>query len=58
LQPNHLLREFVSLAAKGTHEGNACVSIDLYRVVNEGIVEHWGFAEMVSAAAEGTNGML
>ena len=52
-------------AAGGTHEGNACVSIDLYRVVNEGIVEHggrgaWRLPEMVPLAAEWKhgNGML
>ena len=35
------------IAGKGTHEGEPCVYIDLYRVKDEKIVEHWGFPEMV-----------
>ena len=35
------------IAAKGTHENEPCVYIDLYRVQDEKIVEHWGFPEMV-----------
>jgi predicted SnoaL-like aldol condensation-catalyzing enzyme len=52
--------DFVFLAAKGTHEGKLCVYIDLYRVENEKIVEHWGFPEMFPPPAEwkNSNGML
>jgi predicted SnoaL-like aldol condensation-catalyzing enzyme len=39
--------DFVFIAARGTHEGEPCVFIDLYRVKDEKIVEHWGFPEMV-----------
>jgi predicted SnoaL-like aldol condensation-catalyzing enzyme len=52
--------DFVFLAAKGTHEGKPCVYIDLYRVQNEKIVEHWGFPEKLPPPAErkNSNGML
>jgi len=40
--------DFAFLAAKGTHEGKPCVYIDLYRVENEKVVEHWGFPEMTN----------
>ncbi len=48
--------DLVFLAAMGTHEGKPCVYVDLYRVENERIVEHWGFPEMVPPAAEWKNG--
>ncbi len=52
--------DLVFIAAKGTHEGEPCVYIDLYRMENEKIVEHWGFPEMVPPQAEckNNNGML
>jgi len=52
--------DFAFLAAKGTHEGKPCVYIDLYRVENEKVVEHWGFPEMSPPPAEwkNSNGML
>ncbi len=52
--------DFVFIAAKGTHEGEPCLYIDLYRVEDLKIVEHWGFPEMVPAAetAKNANGML
>ena len=52
--------DLVFIAAKGTHEGEACVYIDLYRVENEKIVEHWGFPETVPKQTEcrNENGML
>ena len=52
--------DLVFIAAKGTHEGEACVYIDLYRVEDGKIVEHWGFPESVPSPAESknNNGML
>src|ERR1700678_1643797 len=52
--------DFVFIAAKGTHEGEPCVYIDLYRVKDEKIVEHWGFPEMVPPKEQwkNNNGML
>ena len=47
--------DLVFLAAKGTHEGKPCVYIDLYRVEDEKIVEHWGFPEMVPPETERKN---
>ncbi len=38
---------FVFLAARGTHHSEACLYIDLYRVENDKLVEHWGFPEPV-----------
>jgi predicted SnoaL-like aldol condensation-catalyzing enzyme len=38
-------RDFVFIAAMGTVEGEPCVYVDLYRVEDEKIVEHWGFPE-------------
>jgi predicted SnoaL-like aldol condensation-catalyzing enzyme len=51
---------FVFIAAKGTHEGEPCVYIDLYRAKDEKIVEHWGFPEMVPPKEQwkNHNGML
>jgi predicted SnoaL-like aldol condensation-catalyzing enzyme len=52
--------DLVFIAAKGTHEGEPCLYIDLYRVEDEKIVEHWGFPEMVPPEREwrNQNGML
>jgi predicted SnoaL-like aldol condensation-catalyzing enzyme len=52
--------DFVFIAAKGTHEGVPCVYVDLYRVEDEKIVEHWGFPEKVPPQEEwkNNNGML
>ncbi len=52
--------DFVFIAAKGTHEGEPCVYVDLYCVENEKIVEHWGFPETVPPQEEwkNDNGML
>ena len=43
--------DLVFIAAKGTHEGNPCLYIDLYRVEDEKLVEHWGFPEFGSASS-------
>ena len=52
--------DFVFIAAKGTHEGKPCLYLDLYRVENLKIVEHWGFPATVPPQAEwkNQNGML
>ena len=52
--------DLVFIAARGTHEENPCVYIDLYRLENEKIVEHWGFPEMVPSQKDqkNENGML
>ena len=52
--------EFVFIAAKGTHEGEPCLYLDLYRVENEKIVEHWGFPQKVPPQEKSKNrhGML
>lgn len=47
--------DVVFVAAKGTHEGKPCVYIDLYRVEDQKLVEHWGFSEMVPPEAERKN---
>ena len=47
--------DLVFIAAKGTHEGKPCSYIDLYRVEDEKIVEHWGFPQMVPLQSESKN---
>ena len=39
--------DLVFVAAKGTHEGKPCAYIDLYRIEQEKVVEHWGFPQMI-----------
>ena len=39
--------DFVFIAARGTHEGNPWVYIDLYRVEDGKLAERWGFSEAV-----------
>ncbi len=43
------------IAAKGTHEDNPCVYIDLYRVEDGKIAERWGFPEEVLPQEEWKN---
>ena len=52
--------DFVFIAAKGTHESDPCVYVDLYRMQDEKVVEHWGFPEMVPPQErwKNDNGML
>jgi predicted SnoaL-like aldol condensation-catalyzing enzyme len=44
--------DFVFIAVKGTHEGEPSVYVDLYRVEDEKIVEHWGFPQKVPPQTE------
>ena len=52
--------DLVFIGAMGTHEGNACAYLDLYRVEKDKIVEHWGFPQLVPPQSEwrNSNGML
>ena len=52
--------DFVFIAAKGTHEELPCLYIDLYRVENLKVFEHWGFPQQVPPRAEckNRNGIL
>ena len=43
------------LAALGTHRGDPCAYIDLYRVDRERIVEHWGFNGVIAPAEARSN---
>jgi predicted SnoaL-like aldol condensation-catalyzing enzyme len=47
--------DLVFIAAKGTHENEACAYIDLYRVEDDKIVEHWGFPQMFPPQSERMN---
>jgi hypothetical protein len=44
--------DFVFIAAKGTHEGEPSGYVDLYRVEDEKIVEHWGFPQKIPPQSE------
>jgi predicted SnoaL-like aldol condensation-catalyzing enzyme len=37
--------DFVFIVGEGTHQGNPCVYVDLYRVQDGYIAERWGFAQ-------------
>jgi predicted SnoaL-like aldol condensation-catalyzing enzyme len=52
--------DLVFIAAKGTHEGAPCAYIDLYRMQDGKLVEHWGFPEMAPPQdqSKNSNGML
>ena len=47
--------DMVFIAASGTHEGKPCAYIDLYRVNDEKIVEHWGFPQMFPPRSKSRN---
>jgi predicted SnoaL-like aldol condensation-catalyzing enzyme len=48
-------RDFVFIAAKGSHKSRPCVYIDLYRVEQGKIAERWGFPEEVPPQEEWKN---
>ena len=52
--------ELVFLAALGTHAGEPCAYIDLYRVDRDTVAEHWGFFQPVppAGARRNDNAML
>ena len=52
--------DLVFIAARGTHEGEPCASVDLYRVEGDKLVEHWGFPQPMPSrmASMNRNGML
>lgn len=52
--------DFVFLAARGTAHGDPCAYIDLYRVEDDKLVEHWGFPEEMPPETEwkNPNGMV
>ena len=48
--------DFVFITAQGSMNGDACVYVDLYRVEDEKIIEHWGFIENIPPPEELKNG--
>ena len=52
--------DFVFIAAKGSHEVNPCVYLDLYRVEDGKIAERWGFPDEIPPQEQwkNNNGML
>jgi predicted SnoaL-like aldol condensation-catalyzing enzyme len=52
--------DFVFIAARGSHEGNLCVYVDLYRVEDGKIAERWGFPDEIPPQEQwkNNNGML
>lgn len=47
--------DLVFLVALGTHAGDPCCYVDLYRVEDERVMEHWGFPQAIPPAAERKN---
>lgn len=50
--------DLVFITARGTHAGEPCVYVDLYRVADGKLAEHWGFPEQVPWIRENGNAML
>ncbi len=52
--------DLVFIAARGTHEGEPCAYVDLYRVEAGKLVEHWGFPQAIppQERSENGNGLL
>ena len=52
--------DLVFILAKGTHDGQPCAYVDLYRVEDEKIVEHWGFPQVFpgQTTSRNRNGLL
>ena len=47
--------DLVFLVAQGTHGGEPCAYVDLYRVEGGKIIEHWGFPQAFLTANESKN---
>jgi predicted SnoaL-like aldol condensation-catalyzing enzyme len=47
--------DFVFIAAQGSHKGDPCVYVDLYRVEDHKIAERWGFPEEIPLRSESKN---
>ena len=45
--------DFVFLVALGTHAGSPCAYVDLYRVEDGKLVEHWGFPQAIAGSRNG-----
>ena len=50
--------DFVFLAAEGTHERKPCLYIDLYRIEDLKIIEHWGFPQPVVETSSSRNAIV
>ena len=48
--------DLVFIAALGTHQGESCAYVDLYRVHDGRIMEHWGFAQPIPPVEARKNG--
>ncbi len=48
--------ELVFIAALGTHQGEPCAYVDLYRVRDGSVVEHWGFPQAIPPVDARKNG--
>lgn len=47
--------DLVFLVAEGTHRGEPCAYVDLYRVADGTIVEHWGFPQPMPGRSDRVN---
>ncbi|ADW68505.1 nuclear transport factor 2 family protein [Granulicella tundricola] len=47
--------DFVFILANGTHQGEPCAYVDLYRVDGSKIAERWGFPEEIPSEADRKN---
>lgn len=48
--------DLVFIVARGTHAGEPCAYVDLYRVEGAQLVEHWGFPQPIPPAEARKNG--
>ena len=42
--------DLIFIVARGTHRGEPCAYVDLYRVAGAQLVEHWGFPQPIPPA--------